>query len=112
MGGAPNRNMMVPTMKGIPTTWDIKTRKNVKWMAQLGSQSYGNPVSRSRTGTWHMTVIRDTDFTPSHIIEFYMSYPIYSVIAVGAFFYAKTRIPFFAHRLLASVPDRGDCVRS
>jgi len=31
-------------MKGIPTTWDVKTKKNVKWMAQLGSQSYGNPV--------------------------------------------------------------------
>ena len=43
-----------------------------------------------------MTVIRDTDFTPSHIIEFYMSYPIYSVIAVGSFFYARTRIPYFA----------------
>ena len=43
-GGTPDRNMMLPTMKGIPTTWDIKTKKNVKWMAQLGSQSYGNPV--------------------------------------------------------------------
>ncbi len=43
-GGTPDRNMMVPAMKGIPTTWDIKTKKNVKWMAQLGSQSYGNPV--------------------------------------------------------------------
>jgi outer membrane protein assembly factor BamB len=42
-GGAPNRNMVSP-MKGIPTSWDIKTKKNVKWMAQLGSQSYGNPV--------------------------------------------------------------------
>jgi len=35
---------MVSSMKGIPTSWDIKTNKNVKWMAQLGSQSYGNPV--------------------------------------------------------------------
>jgi outer membrane protein assembly factor BamB len=42
-GGTPDRNM-VSTMKGIPTTWDLKTRKNVKWMAELGSQSYGNPV--------------------------------------------------------------------
>ena len=42
-GGTPDRNM-VSSMKGIPTTWDIKTKKNVKWMAQLGSQSYGNPV--------------------------------------------------------------------
>ena len=42
-GGTPERNM-VSSMKGIPTSWDIKTNKNVKWMAQLGSQSYGNPV--------------------------------------------------------------------
>ena len=42
-GGTPDRNM-VSSMKGIPTSWDIKTKKNVKWMAQLGSQSYGNPV--------------------------------------------------------------------
>ncbi|TXT42509.1 MAG: pmoC [Methylocystaceae bacterium] len=47
-------------------------------------------------GTWHMTVIRDTDFTPSHIIEFYMSYPIYSIMAIGCFFHAKTRIPYFS----------------
>src|SRR6202049_1033031 len=42
-GGTPDRNM-ISSMKGIPTSWDIKTKKNVKWMAQLGSQSYGNPV--------------------------------------------------------------------
>jgi len=42
-GGTPDRNM-VSMMSGIPTSWDIKTNKNVKWMAQLGSQSYGNPV--------------------------------------------------------------------
>jgi outer membrane protein assembly factor BamB len=42
-GGTPDRNM-VSTMKGLPTEWDIKTKKNVKWMAELGSQSYGNIV--------------------------------------------------------------------
>jgi outer membrane protein assembly factor BamB len=42
-GGTPDRNM-VSNMKGIPTTWDVKTKKNVKWVADLGSQSYGNPV--------------------------------------------------------------------
>ena len=31
-------------MKGLPTTWDVKTKKNVKWVAELGSQAYGNPV--------------------------------------------------------------------
>jgi outer membrane protein assembly factor BamB len=35
---------MVSTMKGLPTTWDVKTKKNVKWVAELGSQAYGNPV--------------------------------------------------------------------
>src|SRR3954467_8065454 len=42
-GGTPDRNM-VSTMKGLPAAWDIKTKKNVKWVADLGSQSYGNPV--------------------------------------------------------------------
>ena len=42
-GGTPSRNM-VSSMKGLPTTWDIKTGKNVKWVAELGSQSYGNPT--------------------------------------------------------------------
>jgi len=42
-GGSPDRNM-VSTQKGLPTEWDVKTKKNVKWVAALGSQSYGNPV--------------------------------------------------------------------
>ncbi len=42
-GGTPSRNMMSP-MTGLPTTWDIKTGKNVKWVAELGSQAYGNPT--------------------------------------------------------------------
>jgi outer membrane protein assembly factor BamB len=42
-GGTPDRNM-VSSMKGLPTEWDVKTGKNVKWVAKLGSQSYGNPV--------------------------------------------------------------------
>jgi len=42
-GGTPDRNM-VSKQKGMPTTWDIKTGKNVKWVAELGSQTYGNPI--------------------------------------------------------------------
>jgi outer membrane protein assembly factor BamB len=42
-GGTADRNM-VSSMQGIPTSWDIQTRKNVKWVAKLGSQTYGNPV--------------------------------------------------------------------
>jgi outer membrane protein assembly factor BamB len=42
-GGTADRNM-VSTMKNLPTEWDVKTKKNIKWVAELGSQSYGNPV--------------------------------------------------------------------
>jgi outer membrane protein assembly factor BamB len=42
-GGTADRNM-VSKMTGLPTEWDVKTKKNVKWVADLGSQSYGNPV--------------------------------------------------------------------
>ena len=40
-GGTPDRNM-VSNMKGLPATWDISKKKNVKWVADLGSQTYGN----------------------------------------------------------------------
>src|SRR5262249_31889263 len=42
-GGTPDRNM-ISNMKGLPTTWDVNKKTNVKWVATLGSQSYGNPV--------------------------------------------------------------------
>lgn len=54
-GNGPGRNM-VSNMKNIPTTFtpgefvkgtenvDMKTTKNVRWVAKLGSQSYGNPT--------------------------------------------------------------------
>jgi outer membrane protein assembly factor BamB len=45
-GGTPSRNMVSP-MTGLPTAWDVKTGKNVKWVAELGSQSYGNPTVAS-----------------------------------------------------------------
>jgi outer membrane protein assembly factor BamB len=42
-GGTPDRNM-VSSMKGLPTAWDVKSKKNVAWVADIGSQTYGNPV--------------------------------------------------------------------
>ncbi len=42
-GGAGDRNM-VSAMTGAPISWDVESKKNVKWIAQLGSQTYGNPV--------------------------------------------------------------------
>jgi outer membrane protein assembly factor BamB len=42
-GGAPDRNM-VGKMEGAPTHWDVETKENIKWVAKLGSNAYGNPV--------------------------------------------------------------------
>jgi outer membrane protein assembly factor BamB len=41
--GSPSRNN-TPDGKNIPTEWDIKTGKNIRWRMPLGSQTYGNPV--------------------------------------------------------------------
>jgi outer membrane protein assembly factor BamB len=49
-GGTPSRNMVNTVEKGLPAEWHIGDPKrkippkNIKWVAKLGSQSYGNPV--------------------------------------------------------------------
>jgi outer membrane protein assembly factor BamB len=42
-GGTPSRNM-VSDEKGLPGKWDVESGYNLKWKANLGSQSYGGPV--------------------------------------------------------------------
>jgi outer membrane protein assembly factor BamB len=42
-GGTPDRNM-VSGMPNAPVQWDVETKKNIVWVAALGSQTYGNPV--------------------------------------------------------------------
>jgi outer membrane protein assembly factor BamB len=49
------KNMVAPGAKYLPSSWnagerdengmtDMKTTRNIKWVAKLGSQSYGNPT--------------------------------------------------------------------
>jgi outer membrane protein assembly factor BamB len=42
-GGSAGRNN-TPQGLNIPITWDTETGTNIKWKANLGSQTYGNPV--------------------------------------------------------------------
>jgi len=35
---------MVSDEKGLPAEWDVKTGRNVKWWADVGSQAYAGPV--------------------------------------------------------------------
>jgi len=52
--------------------------------------------------TWHQTVVRDTVFTPSHIVLFYAAIPMYILFGVSCLIYAMTRLPRFANSF--SVP--------
>lgn len=42
-GGSPTRNA-VSAETDIPYQWDVATGKNIKWVAPLGTYSYGGPV--------------------------------------------------------------------
>ena len=43
-GGTPDRNMVSDTTARLPAEWDVDSGANVRWVAALGSQTYGNPV--------------------------------------------------------------------
>jgi len=51
---------------------------------------------------WHQVAVRDTSFTPSHIVLFYGTMPFYVLFGVGSLLYGMTRLPKFADRL--SIP--------
>lgn len=61
---------------------------------------FGASYFTEQDGTWHQTIVRDTDFTPSHIIEFYLSYPIYIITGMASLLYAKTRLPAYQDGLV------------
>ena len=45
-GGSPGRNMANTVDRNIPTEWNVQEgqRKNIKWVAKLGSSAFGGPV--------------------------------------------------------------------
>ena len=43
-GGTPDRNMVSESSARLPAEWDVDSGRNVRWVAALGSQTYGNPV--------------------------------------------------------------------
>jgi methane/ammonia monooxygenase subunit C len=50
-------------------------------------------------GAWHQVVVRDTSFTASHIILFYLTIPVYIICGFTSYLYAMTRLPQFARGL-------------
>ena len=48
---------------------------------------------------WHQVVIRDTDFTPTHILLFYLAIPAVMIGLILAWLWVHTRLPFFVNRI-------------
>ncbi|HJO36733.1 MAG TPA: methane monooxygenase/ammonia monooxygenase subunit C, partial [Gammaproteobacteria bacterium] len=51
---------------------------------------------------WHQVVVRDTDFTPTHIFLFYLGIPVAWGALILAWIWVHTRLPIFTSRI--SVP--------
>jgi methane/ammonia monooxygenase subunit C len=47
----------------------------------------------SADGAWHQTAVRDTAFTPVHIVIFYCAFPLGITMTVGTYLYGVTRLP-------------------
>jgi methane/ammonia monooxygenase subunit C len=56
---------------------------------------WGASFFAEQDGSWHQVVTRDTSFTPSHVMIFYLSFPVYIIIGVGSLLYAATRLPMY-----------------
>ena len=51
---------------------------------------------------WHQAAVRDTPFTPNHIVVFYLGFPLYTILGMGLWLYARTRLPLYEKKI--SVP--------
>ena len=54
---------------------------------------WGGSYFAEQDAAWHQVTMRDTAFTPSHVALFYGAFPLILYTAVGAYLYARTRLP-------------------
>ena len=57
---------------------------------------WGGSFFTEQDASWHQVIIRDTSFTPSHVVVFYGSFPMYIVCGVATYLYAMTRLPLYS----------------
>lgn len=53
----------------------------------------GGSFFAEQDAAWHQVAVRDTAFTPSHIVLFQGIFPIFVALAVGTYLYARDRLP-------------------
>jgi methane/ammonia monooxygenase subunit C len=59
---------------------------------------FAGSLAGEADAAWHQVVLRDTDFTPTHIFLFYLVIPALIFFGIGSFIYASTRLPEFFKR--------------
>jgi methane/ammonia monooxygenase subunit C len=78
---------------------DVELRRYMRliaWLMVYVFAVYWAEFFAEQDATWHQTVVRDTEFTPSHIPLFFGALPIFSIMGVSSYLYARTRIPMFS----------------
>ena len=70
----------------------------IGWLIMYVFAVYWAEFFAEQDATWHQTVVRDTEFTPSHIPLFFGAMPVFIIMGVSSYLYARTRIPLFAQR--------------
>lgn len=69
------------------------------WIMLYGlAFTWGASYFTEQDAAWHSAALRDSAFTPVNIIKFYVSYPVYIILGIGGFMYARTRLPIFGTR--------------
>jgi methane/ammonia monooxygenase subunit C len=68
----------------------------IGWLMLYVFAVYWAEFFAEQDATWHQTVVRDTEFTPSHIPLFFGAMPVFIIMGVSSYLYARTRIPQFA----------------
>jgi len=68
----------------------------IAWLMMYVFAVYWAEFFAEQDATWHQTVVRDTEFTPSHIPLFFGALPVFIIMGVSSYIYARTRIPQFA----------------
>jgi len=88
-------------------TPEVELSRYFKWLTWLAAYTLVvlilGGVAGESDAAWHQVVIRDTDFTPTHISLFYLLVPMLVVTGVGAFLYATTRLPMHSGKHLITL---------
>ena len=92
-------------MKSI--TPEVELARYFKWITWLCAYTLvvfiTGVLGAESDAAWHQVVIRDTDFTPTHIEIFYMCIPAIIITGVGSFLYARTRLPMHSKKVFIAL---------